>query len=671
MNASTFRPRTRKALLWAARSNRTSIRFRLGLAVAIALTPILALGLLQAVLGFNHDTRVRQALLIEASQRSAASARARMQAAAVLLDNVNPGTVGLECAPRLAGLLDRTQGYENFIRLNSAGRVQCAAASVRPGPPVQDAPWFKRLQDGQPLAVDRAPAGLSGNGPALLTAMRAVNRDGGFDGALVAIMSIASLRPDLSDPTLAAGAEIGLMNAAGQRLAATDPRAFADPPKGWVGQALSPDGMLYSGKDSWGRARVQAVSPLVGDDLFVVLSAPAPGVLSWARLNALSSIVLPILAWLAAWAAVWMVTDRVVIRWLSYLDRIAAIYARGRFSVRPVQADTAPREFRALAHTLDIMADGIVARDLSLRDSLSQKDAMMREIHHRVKNNLQVITSLLNMQQRALTDPAAREAMSDTRQRITALALIYRALYQSPDLRSVDVRQFLEELVAQLSSGEGGRPSAIRTELHADDLEIDPDKLAPLALFAVEAITNARKARLWREMEGTIEVRFVVSPEEVVFEVADDGKGIQAEASVAGRRPNPDERLRATIARNLGVQRHRNAGPACGLSSPPPSRRAARTKAPSSSPPREAEPLFSQTHRFGGNRSDTAAFLALPLRGDHPDAQSSHSSRRCCFVVRRGLQHHRWRRQGHRSRRACGDQHCRRREAALTRGLQA
>ena len=118
----------------------------------------------------------------------------------------------------------------------------------------------------------------------------------------------------------------------------------------------------------------------------------------------------------------------------------------------------------------------------------------MREIHHRVKNNLQVISSLLNMQQRALTDPAARAAMSDTRQRITALALIYRALYQSPDLRRVDLRQFLEELTAQLIAGEmrHGRP-ACRTELTADALEIDPDKLAPLALFAVEAITNAQK----------------------------------------------------------------------------------------------------------------------------------------------------------------------------------
>src|ERR1019366_8943783 len=103
---------------------------------------------------------------------------------------------------------------------------------------------------------------------------------------------------------------------------------------------------------------------------------------------------------------------------------------------------------------------------------------------------LQVIISLLNMQQRSLSDPAARVAMSDTRQRIAALALIYRALYQGPDLKRVDLRQFLGELIAELIIDQQAQGAVVRTELEADPLIIDPDKLAPLALFAVEAIGN-------------------------------------------------------------------------------------------------------------------------------------------------------------------------------------
>jgi len=510
-----------------------SVRSRLGLAVAIALSPVLALGVIQAIVGFNQVSQQRSGELTQAARQSASAARARIHAATILLENVSPATTGLECGPRLAQLLDRSQGYENFIRFNADGRLKCAAASVHAGTSVAGEAWFKRLAQGDNLAVQTEAADLYAPGSTLLAAMRAADNDGRFAGALVAVLAVDSLRPDVSDASLAEGTEVALLDRTGHVAAATRGAAFAPPPAGWQAEAAQPNGKLFTGRDPRGVERAHAIVSLIGQDLFVELSAPVSGIIGWARLNALSGVILPLTAWLSAWAAVWMVADRVVIRWLNYLDRIAAIYAKGRFSVRPVQAEGAPEEFHTLAMTLDSMADAIVARDLSLRESLAQKDTMMREIHHRVKNNLQVITSLLNMQQRALADPAAREAMSDTRQRINALALIYRALYQSPDLRLVDVRQFLEELVAQLSVGEGGRPSPIRTDLEADDLEIDPDKLPPLALFAVEAITNARK-HAFGPAGGAIHVRFKVGAGQVSLEVIDNGKGVDPSAAETG-----------------------------------------------------------------------------------------------------------------------------------------
>ncbi len=550
-------------------SRRVTIRFRLGLAVALALSPILFLGILQGGLNFAHDVETRQESLVAAAQRSASATRAKMQAAAAVLETLTPQTVGLECAPRLASLLDRLHGYENFIRFNSQGRVQCAADSVGADPNIQNAQWFSRLRNGEPLVVVTAPEHLYSDRPAVLAAMRAGGDNGGFDGALVALLAVDSLRPDVSDPTLPANTEVALIDDQGRIAAATNPRAFAPPPVGWAAKAVGPGGLLYRATDPDGQPRSQVIAPLVGDDLFVMLSAPAPRFLSWARLNAIYNIILPLVGWLAAWMAVWIVTDRVVIRWLHYLDRIASIYAKGRFSVRPVQAENAPQEIRALAQTLDSMADAIVVRDLTLRENLEQKDTLMREIHHRVKNNLQIITSLLNMQQRALKDPAAREAMADTRQRITALALIYRALYQSPDLRRVDLRQFLEELIGQMASGDGGRPSTTRTELDADDLEIDPDKLAPLALFAVEAIANARR-HTFVEGEGLIKVTFQVLADEVALEIADNG----AEDAAGEATEGVGRTLMGAFARQLRgrmeIRSSAEGGAAVRLIFPPP-----------------------------------------------------------------------------------------------------
>jgi two-component sensor histidine kinase len=554
-------------------TRRLTIRFRLGLAVALALLPVLALGVLQAVTDFQHDAAFRRTSLTQAAGRSAMVARDRIQGAIALLQTLTPEAVGAECTPHLASILNELSGYRNIVRLDDLGRIQCAGRTLSGNSSRIQRPWFLALKQGSPIFLARS---LRAQSPALLAAVRVNRPDGAFDGAIVAVLDLEGLRPDLTDPTLPAGAAVSIVNAQGETMVQSDPAAFAPLPPNWSARAASAGGLTYHAKDRRGEVRDFASAPLLNKDVFVVISAPAPGLFYWARLNPFASIVYPLLAWLMAWAAVWIVTDRVVIRWLAYLDRVASIYAKGRFTVRPVQAESAPLEIQTLAHTLDTMADGIVARDLSLRESLAQKDAMMREIHHRVKNNLQVITSLLNMQQRALTDPAARLAMSDTRQRITALSLIYRALYQSPDMRRVDVRQFLEELITQLSTSEGGRPSPIRTKLQADDLEIDPDKLAPLALFAVEAITNARKHAFGPD-GGLIDVLFRVGEDEIRLEIVDDGKGEAESLSTSG----VGRTLMSAFARQLRGRAELEAVPDHGV--------AARLIFPRPEPPPELE----------------------------------------------------------------------------------
>jgi two-component sensor histidine kinase len=542
---------------------RMTIRFRLALAVALALSPVLLLGAVQSWAEFRRDSVAQTTSLSLAALRSAAGARARVQSAAALLETLNPQTIGLLCAPRLAGLVQGVPGYQNIVRFDRNGRVQCSAGTVKADPDRRNADWFLRLKNGAAIAVENAPPGVYGDRPALLAGVRTTDANGEFSGAMVSIIDLASLRPDTTDPSLPKGTEVALADAQGRYLMRTDPKAFAAPPAGFSTSALRPDGFLYMARAPSGDDRMHAAAPLIGRTMFVILSAPRPGLWFWTQVNPLQGLLLPLLAWAAAWLAVAIVADRVVIRWLAYLDRIAGLYAKGRFSVRPIQAENAPEEIRALAQTLDTMADAIVARDHTLREQMAHKDALMREIHHRVKNNLQVITSLLNMQQRALTDPAARAAMSDTRQRITALALIYRALYQSPDLRRVDVRQFLEELTAQLTVGESGQPGRVRTLLEADDLEIDPDKLAPLALFAVEAITNARK-HAFGEEGGLITVRFTVNADEVVLEISDDGRGDGGalENSAAG---GVGRTLMTAFARQLRGRAEMVSGPTGGV----------------------------------------------------------------------------------------------------------
>ncbi|HEX4196632.1 MAG TPA: histidine kinase dimerization/phosphoacceptor domain -containing protein [Caulobacteraceae bacterium] len=510
----------------------TTIRFRLGAALALALLPVLFLGVIQVTVAFHKDSDAQRTNLALAAARSAATARARMESASVLLETLAPQSIGPACAERLAEISHRLGGYENLIRFGPDAVVTCSAAPVPPDPTRRASDWFSRLAAGEPSLAVRAPDNLSPGAPGLLAGERLASPEGDFEGVVAAVISLQSLRPTQSDPALPPGAEVALADAQGHLLTRTDAAAFPANPVLDLQKVKAQGSVIGFGPDQRGDPRVYSAAPLMGD-VFVVLSAPSEGWFSWAKLNPLSGVAFPLLAFVTALVAVMMVTERVVVRWLHYLRRIALIYARGRFTVRPVQADRAPPEIRDLAHSMATMAEAIETRDTSLLDTLAQKDALMREIHHRVRNNLQVISSLLSMQQRALADPAAREAMFDTRQRINALALIYRALYQGVDLKRVDIRQFLGDLVAQLIVEQQEHGELIATELEADELIIDPDKLAPLALFAVEAISNAQKHALALR-GGLLRVKFTVAGEEAELAIIDEGSGAAPELAGTG-----------------------------------------------------------------------------------------------------------------------------------------
>lgn len=513
-------------------SSLSTIRIRLTAALAAALLPVLILGGVQSSLAFKREAEAKRESLAAAAERSASTARARMEAADILLQTLAPGSVGAQCVQRLVQVTERIPGYSNLIRFDRIGRVACAAGDVPIDPVRGRQPWFEALERGDRLVITRDPGANYAPEPALLAAVRDTAPDHSFDGALVAVITLRSLAPSLSDRALPAKSEVALAGSDGQYINFTNPDAFAALPSNWKTQADDRGSLVWYAADRRGERRVYSAAPLVGEDLYVILSARSEGLFSWAQLNPLTGLAYPILTFALALVAVMVATERVVIRWIAYLQRIAALYGKGRYSVRALQADRAPPEIRDLAETLEDMADAIVARDGSLRDSLAQKDSLMREIHHRVKNNLQVISSLLNIQQRALTDPTARAAMSDTRQRITALALIYRALYQGVDIKKVDLRAFLEELTAQLISSETLRGMAVETEIRADTLVIDPDRLAPLALFAVEAITNAQK-HAFAGRGGKLTVDLTVNHSEAVLSISDDGPA--SEAALTGQ----------------------------------------------------------------------------------------------------------------------------------------
>jgi len=516
-----------------ARPRFQGIRFRLGVAMAFALLPVIILAVVQMQTGFRQQAEARAQSLRLAASRASLSAKARLDSTVVLLDALTPEAMGPYCGPRLAALVQRLDDYIALYRISATGAIICSSRpplATTTSAAIRARPWFRRVRAGEHTVIARFVSARPTDAPSVIVAVRAERPMGGFDGAMTASIPLRSLQPDVADPALPDGAEAALTDAQGNILVSTDPAAFAlknGRLGGWIDHVRSENAgaALFKTRVASGERRVFSAAPLTGRDVYVVLSAPSPGLWSWAVLNPIGNLLLPLGAWLTAFAAVMLVSERVVVRWLHYLERIAAVYARGRFSIRPVQAVHAPTEIRVLADTLDDLAETITTRDKALLDALTEKDALMREIHHRVKNNLQIISSLLSMQQRALKDEPAKAAIGDTRQRIAALALIYRTLYQSADLRYADAQVFLSDLVGQLVASEALRGPLVTSSVQADSLIIDPDKLAPLALWLVEAVSNAQK-HAFAGRGGRLQVRFRVQGETSVLEVEDDGLGV-------------------------------------------------------------------------------------------------------------------------------------------------
>lgn len=163
----------------------------------------------------------------------------------------------------------------------------------------------------------------------------------------------------------------------------------------------------------------------------------------------------------------------------------------------------------------------------ALQDSLREKDMLFREVHHRVKNNLQTISSLFSLQADFLADPQALSALDASRSRVEAMGRIHQQLYQTEDWARVDFDEFLGELVEDLF--ETYRLGAVELDLDSEPVYCDVDQAIHCCLLINELVTNALKHAFPDGGPGRVRVGMKMLPDgQVMLEVADDGVGFPA-----------------------------------------------------------------------------------------------------------------------------------------------
>ena len=208
----------------------------------------------------------------------------------------------------------------------------------------------------------------------------------------------------------------------------------------------------------------------------------------------------------------------------------------------------------AFAETTTALAD----REAKLREAAGAQDLLMKEIHHRVKNNLQIVASLLNLQANRITLPAARAEFQSARDRVRALATLHRHLYSEGELHTINMRGFLVELCGQLFQAMGeAEGDRIHLEIEATELAMSSDQATPLSLIVTEAVSNSLKYAFPDRRPGTISVRLTTGGADcATLVIQDDGVGIPAgkAETETGTRDGLGLQLMGGFARQLGAE---------------------------------------------------------------------------------------------------------------------
>jgi len=162
-----------------------------------------------------------------------------------------------------------------------------------------------------------------------------------------------------------------------------------------------------------------------------------------------------------------------------------------------------------------------------IKASLKEKEVLLREIHHRVKNNLQVVSSLLSIQARAAKDKDTMDMLSESRNRINAMAIIHTQLYESSDLSEINMKGFVDKLLRQLLQSYPVHDTKITPIIHAVDYPFPISIAVPVGLIVNELLSNALKYAFVNRKKGKIEVRLSASETgNISLTVSDDGVGL-------------------------------------------------------------------------------------------------------------------------------------------------
>ena len=252
----------------------------------------------------------------------------------------------------------------------------------------------------------------------------------------------------------------------------------------------------FSATDRAGASRIYTLVPIVPGVAFTIAvwspeaGSADPGFISRAAL------AFPVLMWLVSLIVAYIAVHRLVIRHVRTLRTKMRHFGSGSsaFASYALSDSThAPAELKQMEETFDSMVERITRDTAELENGLHEKNVLLKEVHHRVKNNLQLIASIMNMEIRKARSPETRSTLRRVQDRVMGLATVHSNLYHTSRLASLRADSLLDDILHQTLKSALPSDNSVDVEIRSEEVILYPDQAVPLSLLATEAATNAIK----------------------------------------------------------------------------------------------------------------------------------------------------------------------------------
>lgn len=475
-----------------------SLRIQIVLLMTLALLPLGAVAIYQTNRVENQAHRNTELALLALTGRAAKSEELILERASgvvsffatVAEDFIkNPG----RCTDELSQFIGENDSYSFIGILPKSGHLTCSSSGEALD--LSDWPNFGEIVAAQErIIVVNQQASL--NGESVFVISKPFNVQGEFAG----FISLAVPHEGIPETT-AQLSELGLkelltFNAQGDILTARTPldQAAEELPRDRDLRDLNVTRRFaFVDQNQRGERRIYTVVPIEGSPATIIGIWRVDDGLASRLGEYLKPAVFPILMWFASMAVAMLAIYKLILRHIASLCHKMDRFSDDR-SIESVEKPVAmPTELQALTDNFDEMTNEILREEARLEDTLREKNVLIKEVHHRVKNNLQLISSIMNMHIRTAQQDETKSVLSRVQDRVLSLATIHRDLYQSQHGGMVDVGALVTEIIEKTVDVGMSLDTPVDVVTDIDHVLLYPDQAVPLSLLAAEGVTNAMK----------------------------------------------------------------------------------------------------------------------------------------------------------------------------------